>query len=344
MKKLRLALSFIVILAAMTLIVGCEAGVEASNSYVTIDINPSIELIVSPKNKVIAANPLNEDAEIVLSELDLIGMELEDAVDLIIETAIELGYIATGDDVETFVSVSTISKDDALKERIHNRVKASINKAFENRGMLGKASDKVFTEEFILEAQSYDVTPQFLFLAQKIVELNDELILEDVLAMTQEELLDIIDLARAEHKEVVEALKTEFFAARQVLFDQYRPLIQALNVQILDVESQIAALAEGEDATILTATLTDLENQLNTLKTEFHDLLAVLRDDFHAQSTPFMDQFKAEQQRRRNEYQEQINQFKDNMKQRRDQMRDRIKAYQDEKNNDKNDNGSNGKK
>lgn len=341
MKKINLILSFIVLLAAMTLLVGCQEAAEGSNSYVTLDINPSIELIVSPKNKVLYANPLNEDAEILLANLDLKGMDLEDAVDLIIETAIELGYISVDESTESLVLVSTVSKDEALKERIHNKVKQHLNQAFEKRGMLGKAKDKDFNPDFILEAETYGVTPGHLFIAKKLVELKDTLTLEEVLEMSKTELLEAVKEARKEAKEVVFEIRDQFFDERDAVYALYRPQMEDLRNQILNIENQINELNENEDAEALKTALQDAKDQLNRLRIEFHEALAILRNQFHEQSNTFRNHFMEEKQRRRAEFHEHMSEFKDELEQRKERMRDRIRDYQEEK--DKQNNPKGGK-
>ncbi len=269
MKKLSYVLSFVFILATVFVIVGCTGSVSgADDTYVTIDINPSVELIVSPREKVLYANPLNEDGEVLLANLDLIGLPLEDAIDLIIAESISLGFIDV-DSEETIVSVSTISGDLEVGERIRERVKESFNNSFMKRAMMGRAEDKGFTPEFLAEAESYGVTPGFLALAKSVVEVDDTILLEDALAMSQQDLMDIIHEARAAHREEAQALRDEFFAARQLIFDEYIPQIQAL-------EAQIAAATEDEDTTLL-------EAELDALKADFKAELEVLRDEFHAE-------------------------------------------------------------
>jgi len=345
MKKIKFVLSFIALFAVVLTIIGCQATAQAEDSYVTLDINPSIELIVSPQDKVIYANPLNEDAEVLLVELDLIGMDLDEAIDLIIATSIELGYISVDEDTETYVSVTTINPDDAVQERVKNMVKEHVNKAFENRGMLGKAKDKEFVPEFVTEADGYGVTPGFLFLAKEVVELSDELLLEDALLMTREELLDIVKEARQEAKDVAFELRDQFHTDRDALFETYHPQIEALELQIAEVTAQIEAAEEGTDVTELEAQLETLNTDLEALKTEFHDALALLRDEFHTQTQALRDAFIQAKQQRRNEHQEQVNQFKDDMEQRRNEMKDRVRDYQeedtDEEDTDDNDNSNN---
>jgi hypothetical protein len=330
MKKFKFVLSFIAIFALVGIIVGCTTSAQAEDSYVTLDINPSVELIVSPRDKVIYANPLNEDAEILLVDLDLIGMDLEDAIDLIIETSIELGYISADEDTETYVSVSAINEDAQIQERIKNKVKEHVNNAFQNKGLMGRAQDKGYQPEFIEEAEGYGVTPGFLFLAKEAVELSDGLLLEDALLMTRDELIEIVKAAREAMKDVAFELRDQFHADRDALIAEYVPQIETLEVQIAEVVAQIEALEEGADATELEATLADLNAQLEALKTEFHDEMALVRDAFHTQSEALREAFREAKIQRRQQHQNEVNRFKRDMEERREQMRDRIRDYQNE--------------
>lgn len=329
MKKIKFVLSFIVLFAVVATIMGCESTLEAAeNTYVTIDINPSVELIVSASDKVIEANALNEDAEVLLAELDLIGMDLDDAVDLIIETSIELGYISVDEDTETYVSVSAISCDEALQERIKESVKAHINNAFENRGMLGKSQDKSFDQAFIDEAASFGVTPEFLFLAYKVVELSDDYTLEEAVLLTDEEVFAIIELARTENKGIVLELRNQFFEDRDAKREYYLPQIQALEAQILDIEEQIAALEEDADQTVLQQSLDDLNAQLVALQEVYHGEVQAIREQFQAEKSTYQEQFNQEKIQRKEQHQEQVNQFKEEMQDRSNSMKDRVNEFQ----------------
>ena len=314
MKKLSYVLSFVFMLATVFVIVGCSASVSAADdTYVTIDINPSIELIVSPREKVLYANPLNEDGELLLANLDLIGLPLEEAIDLIIAESISLGFIDV-DSEETIVSVSTISGNFEVGETIRERVKESVNNAFMKRAMMGKAEDKGFTPEFLAEAESYGVTPGFLALVKSVVAVDDTILFEDALLMTQQDLMDILHDAREANREVAQALRDEFFAARQLIFDEYLPQIQAL-------EAQIAAAAEDEDTT-------DLQAQLDALKVEFKAELTALRDTFHAESEGLKAQIMEQRQLRFMEYSQKVQEYMNQVQSRKDQMQDEIEEFQ----------------
>ncbi len=310
MKSFKFVLSFVFLFAAIFAIIGCTE-VSANDTYVTLDINPSIELIVNRRDKVIYANALNEDGEVLLAELDLIGMDVEDAIDLIIETATNLGYIDP-DAEETYVSVTAISKDSAFGDQVRDRIKEHINNAFAKRYMMGKAQDKAFTPEFVAEAESYGVTPGFLFMVKSALIADDELLIEDALLLTPAELQAIIKETKDEMREVSQAIRTEFIAAREALFAEYLPQIQALEAAI--------ELGEG-DVEALTL-------ELEALKVEFKTQLDALRTEFHAETEAIRAQMKEVHQQRKEVFEPIMNQHMEQMQERREEMQEKIDEFQ----------------
>jgi hypothetical protein len=340
MKKVKLVLSFAFILFAAVAIVGCASSVSANDTYVTLDINPSVELIVTPKEKVIYANPLNEDAEVLLVDLNLVGLDLDVAIQMIIDTAIELGYIDV-DSEETIVSVTAISKDSAIGEKIREQVKAHINNEFKDRALMGRAEDKGFTPDFLVEAEAYGVTPGFLFMAKSVVVVNDEVLLEDALQMTVPELQAILREAKEAQKEVVSALREEFLAARALIFDEYIPQIQALETDLEANAEVIAALevelaeAEEADKAAIQAELdlaleakATLEADLEALVTVFHEEFKALRDEFHAQSVVLRAEIREMNQHRKEVNQAKVQEFLNQMQERRQELKEAIDQFQ----------------
>jgi len=324
MKKSKLILSFIAVLSIVFIIVGCSGSVSAAEAYVTVDINPSIELVINNKEKVVYVNALNEDAEVLLVDLELVGLNVDDAMDLIIEHAIELGYIDT-DAEETLVSVSTTSDTD-LGAQIKERVMAAINNAFMTRAMMGKAQDKVFSEEFIAEAESLGVEPAFLFLAYNVTYVDDSITLDDALAMTQEELVTILQDARSEAKDIAQTYKQEFLAAREEIRNTYQPQIAALEEQITALEEQIAAATD--DTTELEAQLATLEADLQTLKDELGAEMNALRTEYQAKTADLVSEYQALMEQRQSMYSEKVQQWIQNRENRMSQWQQAIENYQ----------------
>lgn len=68
-------------------------GPAQAAGYYTIDINPSISVAVDNNNVVISVTPENNDASEMLKGLDLTGLSFNDALRIIINTAVEDSYL-----------------------------------------------------------------------------------------------------------------------------------------------------------------------------------------------------------------------------------------------------------
>ncbi len=326
MKKSKLILSFISLITLVLVIVGCSGSVSAAEAYVTVDINPSIELVVNNRDEVVYVNALNEDAEVLLADLELVGLNVDDAMDIIIETAIELGYIDV-DAEETYVSVSTTS-DSAVGEQIKERVKEAINNAFANRVMKGRAQNKSFTPEFIAEAEGYGVTPEFLFLAYSVTYVDDEITLEDALQMEQSDLMDILVEAKQAAKDLAQTYREDFIAAREEIRNNYQPQIEDLEGQIAAIEAQIEAAGEDVDTTELEADLAALVDQLHAVQDQKKAEIDALRATFREQTETLREEVHQTRDQLKQMYRDKVQTWKDNMENRRDEMEDEIDNFQ----------------
>jgi hypothetical protein len=89
MKKQILISAVILIIAAMifTFSACTSAGdAAAAISYISIKINPEVELTAGEDGTVASFNAVNEDAEVLLSDTELVGLSTEDAIQEIVET------------------------------------------------------------------------------------------------------------------------------------------------------------------------------------------------------------------------------------------------------------------
>ena len=92
MKKLAKIAAICLIMCLCVPFAACLVEGSENYAYVTIDINPSVELIVKD-GKVVSINAGNEDASILLSGEDLVGLTVEEATGKIVKLAEELGYL-----------------------------------------------------------------------------------------------------------------------------------------------------------------------------------------------------------------------------------------------------------
>lgn len=130
MKKKTL-MAMIAVIMAISLCAGLAACDPAQDrttqgkgvSYFTLDINPSVEFVLDDEGKVLSYRALNEDAKVMLFEVELKGLTVEKATDTVLDLAIELGYLtADNKGVETTV----VSQDETKEAEILSKIKAEI--------------------------------------------------------------------------------------------------------------------------------------------------------------------------------------------------------------------------
>ena len=99
--------------AALALFVclGWYYTVRVPVSYVSIDVNPSVELALNFYDRVVSAAAYNEDGEIVLDGVDVKGKLYTDAIDTIVDSSAMQPYL-TKDSALTF----TVAAGDSDKE------------------------------------------------------------------------------------------------------------------------------------------------------------------------------------------------------------------------------------
>ena len=87
-----------------------------------IQINPDVELSVSKTDRVLDLRGLNADGEALLEGLDLKGEDSDDAVEELVEHALEQGYLAPGGTVSILAS----SEDDDWQIREEAALQAQL--------------------------------------------------------------------------------------------------------------------------------------------------------------------------------------------------------------------------
>lgn len=94
-------------------------------AYVTVDINPSIELSIDNHRRVVAAVPLNDEAKEILEGQTLKSMAVEDAVGKLAEIARSRGYLK--EKTEVIITASPAVADDLLTEDLNlNKVESEL--------------------------------------------------------------------------------------------------------------------------------------------------------------------------------------------------------------------------
>lgn len=158
---------------ALVLFVSGLQWVNTSASYIAVDINPSIILTTNPWEKVVEVEALNEDAETLLVDLVLIGLQADEAIELIIAEATEMGYIDLLAEGE--VAMVTAYNRDRVDEKLSEKIRDRVQDRLEKREMAVSVVGHEAVAEQKELANELGVTLGKVLFVQKMMERYPEL-------------------------------------------------------------------------------------------------------------------------------------------------------------------------
>lgn len=172
-------------------------------TVVGLDVNPSVELCLNRQDRVVKSIALNEDGEAVIYQKEIKGRKLEEAVDSVITTMTEQGYLKK-DETErstVLVTVSSKKKEDRKQELCQN-----LSSNVEHSLAANEVQAVVYEQPAVVEekarqeiiqlVEEYQISQGKASFIQALVEENENVHAEDVprlAAMTMGEISAQID-------------------------------------------------------------------------------------------------------------------------------------------------------
>lgn len=181
------------IAAAFILVLG---GVFGTQEYMTnykvastvsLDVNPSIEIKVNKKDKVIAVNALNEDARIVIDDMDFKGSSLDITVNALVGSMLKNGYI---NDITNSILVSVDADNQAKGSNLQQKLTDEINSLINTDNFSGAVLSQTVAHDNELEklADTYGITLGKAQLIRQITTQNTLYAFKDLVALSINEL------------------------------------------------------------------------------------------------------------------------------------------------------------
>ena len=147
-------------------------------AYVSIDINPSVELGINMFDRIVSAEGYNTDGKTVLSACDVRNYDIESAVDRIVEVATEKNFVAK--DGSSVISITAETNDQNFADRINSMSNNGVKKA------IGRSNYKVTIQIDSVsigtreEAQKLSISPGKLKLIKKLQQLDSTVTVEQL--------------------------------------------------------------------------------------------------------------------------------------------------------------------
>ena len=118
--------------AAAVMLVVAGMGLAASKevlAVVSLDVNPAIEISIDKNERVLSANPINDEATEILGEMDLKGSDIDVACNAIVGSMLTHGYLT---DLQNSMLVSVSADDEKLGTEIERRLSKELSAYLEN--------------------------------------------------------------------------------------------------------------------------------------------------------------------------------------------------------------------
>ncbi|MBQ4269687.1 MAG: hypothetical protein IJB97_08580 [Clostridia bacterium] len=188
---------------------GGEKAKAKGVSYVGIDVNPSISLVLDENNVVLSVTADNEDAQVLLYGEQLVGLSVEKAVETIAELSVELEYLNDGNHG---VSIVAEGKIDGAK--LQNAVKTAFEEATaESTFDVSFTADGLFSLQreldYVNDTYNLNLTVGEYRLIAEAQAADKSLTVQAAANLSTEELLKVID----EKAEAVEPYATKAYNA-----------------------------------------------------------------------------------------------------------------------------------
>ena len=214
---------------------------KEAKSMVTIDTNPSIELVVDEKDKVVSVRGANDDGKLVLYGEKVVGKDVEKAVEIIIQAEIDTGYIVANAQIGANQFSLTVSSDTTVESsELINSIQNKVKEVCENNHIA------IALEESKALARSE--------LEKLALELDPTLTEERVKEMETSQLLTVVKLYQLETVELYNAKLEELYTdVKEFKFDY------------MSQESTLEAM-KTVDGAIANLAITAYESAVNLLK------------------------------------------------------------------------------
>jgi hypothetical protein len=293
MKKLLLFIALVIVVALALVGYKYWFGKESGISFVTISINPEVELAVNAQDEVTDVIPINEDADVITSDLDLIGLDVDEASEKIVDAAVETGYIDEYENDNTVV-VTTASDDESVRKTLEERIMTNLNNHLESKKVYAVLVAKGLGDDLKAEAQTYNVSNGKMLLIEEAVALNPDLSKEDLAALSVQDIQKKIkSYVKERHealKESLTDLKAKWESEKKTLKQDYINKVKALRNSIS--EEQKAAFKNMTPAQREEAITNYLKNKKEQIKSDINaikdELKSELKSDMSGYNYPVL--------------------------------------------------------
>ncbi|MBR2296866.1 MAG: hypothetical protein IKA43_05645 [Clostridia bacterium] len=205
-----------------------EPAPTRSAGYFVIDINPSIKLSYNQDGIITDAQALNEDASVLLVNLDLSGKSADDAVSILFDKCVALGYFSSERDNNAVMTSATTDNGES-DEEMTNEIKRLFSSQFSKKKMRGVVITGVQNAELDATASELGIDSQKYALILSYLDMGGELDTERYDEVSISELYEMIsEREKEQKKEDIAKIESERDSKQSELFEALFNSVEAL--------------------------------------------------------------------------------------------------------------------
>lgn len=254
--KYKKVIGFVATVATAAMVYGASAlAYYTPYSYVSLDVNPSVEYSLNIFERVISAEAVNDDGAEILADLDLTNKTIEEAIQKTVAEISDNGYL--DNEATNAIMITTYSPNDEAATKLAETLKEEVvaETTAETKDVEVEANS--IAKDRVLEAKELGVTPGKLNLVQKLqassVDPNS---------------INIEEWLNKPVKEIMKATKANKKAAKAL----EKETVQ--NTETTTTESS-EATTQSTEATQTESTTAELETIKAIEKTELESIKAI---------------------------------------------------------------------
>ncbi|MDD2364192.1 MAG: PepSY domain-containing protein, partial [Eubacteriales bacterium] len=169
-------------------------------AVVAFDVNPSIELSVNRSEKIIKVNSRNMEAHEVVGDMRLKGVNLDVAVNALVGSMVQKGYIT---DMDNAILITVNSNDSEMGEQLQERLTSEVSTLLKglsvDGAVLAQSADDDFAEDL---AEKYGISRSKASLIEKLIAQDPTLTYEDVVDLSINDISLLIESRQTDIEQV----------------------------------------------------------------------------------------------------------------------------------------------
>lgn len=230
-----------------------KAETVTGPALLTIDFNPSFAILLNEEDKIDLITALNDDAEMVLLGIDVIGLQFNYAFTKVFDEAKALNMIKAD---ENILEIDVMADSEQLKNRIRTMTQSHINAVFAGNMAKVQVRNRFYTLAEVEEANAHATTPLQLRAGKLVTVANEDFVLDEVDETGVNGLLLKLKTGATNLNKIANSYRNEYIEEKTRIQNQNYLLIDPVVAQIAQYKNEARSTVELE------ATLLQLRNQL----------------------------------------------------------------------------------